>query len=174
MVVYTDASWTEQMCRMGAVVFVHGRPTRAGWCDLPRPWLQQLRPRGTQISPAETLGPSVALASWPDVLAGQDTIFFCDNLGAVYSLISGVATASDLQAIVAASHAALANASVRWWLDWVPSDSNCSDGLSRDGARDEWCANHGLSPEKLRQPHWLTDITEDLSVLLPIIANRGL
>ena len=85
-----------------------------------------------------------------------------------------MATASDLQAIIAASHAALANASVRRWLDWVPSDSNCSDGLSRDGAKDAWTANHGLLPEKLRLPRWLTDISEDLSVYLNIIANRGL
>ena len=162
------------MCRMGAVVFVDGCPAKAGWCDLPWAWLQQLRPRGTQISPAETLGPAVALASWPHLLKGQDTIFFCDNLGAVYSLISGVATAPDLQSIIAASHAALANASVRWWLDRVPSDSNCSDGLSRDGAKDNWTAKQGLSPEKLRLPQWLTDISEDLSVLLTIIANHGL
>ena len=83
---------------------------------------------GSQISPAETLGPSVALASWPDLIEHRDVIFFCENLGAVYSLISGVASAADLQAIVSASHASLAASSARWWFEWVPSDSNCSDG----------------------------------------------
>ena len=172
VVVYTDASWTESLCRLGAVVFVDGLPTRAAWCDLPSAWLSALHPRGTQISPAETLGPAAALATWPRLLTNQDVIFFCDNLGAVFSLISGVASVSDLQAIIAASHAALASATVRWWLEWVPSDSNCSDGLSRDGQNDNWCITHGLTPEHLYLPAWLKNISDDVSALLGIISYQ--
>ncbi len=26
---------------------------------------------------------------------------------------------------------------IKWWLEWIPPKSNPSDGLSRDGAKDE-------------------------------------
>ena len=163
--------WSPRECRLGAVVFVHGKPVAAGWADLPAEWLNQLQPRGTQISPAETLGPAVALATWPNLLQDQDIIFFCDNIGAVHSLAGGVANAMDLQVLVSATHAALAKARACWWIEWVPSESNCSDGLSREGIRDPWCQAHSLRPAPLRLPAWLVSLSGTMEQYLNIIYN---
>ena len=47
----------------------------------------------------------------------------------------------------------------RWWIEWAPSDSNCSDGLSRLGPRDPWHLNAGLVAAQLKLPPWLRRLT---------------
>ena len=153
------------------MVFDHGRPTAAGWADVPKPWLAQLEPRGTQISPAETLGPGVALATWPSRLQDRDVLFFCDNQGAVHSLAGGVASAMDLQALVSATQAALAHWRVRWYIEYVPTLANVSDGLSRLGNADPWCAEHGLTVEHLALPAWLVSLRAPMEQYLDLIKS---
>ena len=50
----------------------------------------------------------------------------------------GYSTKADTAAIVAAVHIACAQRDVRIFYFHVDSDSNPSDGLSRDGVKDEW------------------------------------
>ena len=135
------------------------RPSRAGWCDLPVEWLAQLEPRSTQINPAETLVPMIVAHNWSHDLSDSDTMFFCDNLGAVHTLAGGLAHAQDLQVLVSITHALLGTIRCRWWIEWPPSESNCSDGLSRQGDQDPWHRRAGLAAQPLRLPPWLRRLT---------------
>ena len=61
-----------------------------------------------------------------------------DNTSAEAALVRGYSTKADTAAIVAAVHIACAQRDVRIFYLHVDSDSNPSDGLSRDGVTDEW------------------------------------
>ena len=84
----------------------------------------------------------VVVHNWKDLIESQDVLFFCDNLGAVHSFAGGVSNARDLQVLVSISHVLFNMCRMRWWIEWVPSEANCSDGLSRLGARDLWAVEH--------------------------------
>ena len=46
-------------------------------------------------------------------------------------------------AAVAATHLRCAQLSCRIWFEWLPTDSNPSDGLSRSGIHDMWTKEQG-------------------------------
>ena len=107
--------------------------------------------------------------NWARDIDDQDTIFFCDNLGAVHSLAGGVANAQDLQVLVSTTHVVFAILRCRWLIEWLPSESNCSDGLSRLGARDPWHQQRGLSAERLRLPPWLRSLASTWDQFLELV-----
>ena len=73
-----------------------------------------------------------------DVLAGKDVIVFVDNDAACAVLIRGSTSQEDACDIAQALHWRLTAVGCRAWFEWVDSESNPSDGLSRDGEADEW------------------------------------
>ena len=56
-----------------------------------------------------------------------------DNTAAVAAAIKGASAASDLCRISSAMHLAWAKLGVRTWVEWVDSDSNSADAISREG-----------------------------------------
>ena len=40
------------------------------------------------------------------------------------------------------------------WYEWIDSDSNPADGLSRDGVTDEWTTQQGWKLHDLGSPDW--------------------
>ena len=66
-----------------------------------------------------------------------------DNAAAVSTLIRGSAKPEDIDNIAAA--VAFQNASLdhQAWFEWIDSDSNPSDGLSRLGVVDPWTLKQG-------------------------------
>ena len=57
-------------------------------------------------------------------------------------------------------------------MDWAPSDANCSDGLSRVGAREPWGLEHGLEPAALGLPPWLDRLTGSWGHYLELLHAR--
>ena len=84
--------------------------------------------------------PAAAAAPWlsRESFRGRDFIWFVDNAAAVSTLIRGSARPEDIDHIAAA--VAFQNASLnhRAWYEWIDSESNPADGLSRDGLQDAW------------------------------------
>ena len=56
-------------------------------------------------------------------------------------------------AVAQAAHWKLHCLGARMWVEWIDSDSNPSDGLSRDGLDDQWALNQDweleVAPKKL-------------------------
>ena len=50
----------------------------------------------------------------------------------------GTCKEDDVGSIIQAIHWELHKLGARAWFEWVDTDANCSDGLSRDGLNDEW------------------------------------
>ena len=70
-----------------------------------------------------------------NIFAGRDVLWLCDNTTALYSIVKGTARGPQLDCIVAVFHFLLYFLNVRCWLEWVGSNSNYSDGISRELTR---------------------------------------
>ena len=100
--------------------------------------LQKWKPRNQQVFIAETLAVLAATLEHKELFRGRDVIWFVDNIGALQVLIKGNSSQYDAGNVCAAAHLYWASMGTRVWFEWVASDDNPSDGLSRDGLHDEW------------------------------------
>jgi hypothetical protein len=113
-----------------------------------------LTSRSQQIFPGEVLAAYAALKDNLETLRGRDVIFFIDNEAATSALIRGSTKEADVMSIVQAAHWELINYDIRAWFEWIDSDANPSDGLSRDGLDDEWTLRQNWNLEIASNPDW--------------------
>ena len=138
--IYSDASFEDQELRLGWVIFPPNQRPFGGTCVVPQECLDGWIPRRQQIFPGETLcGLAVPWFHF-DRLRHQDLLWFIDNEGACSALIRGASRQPDVHLIAQFSSLLLHSLGSRSWYEWVDTESNCSDGLSRDGLRDAWTA----------------------------------
>ena len=99
--------------------------------------------RDQQITPLEAfLGP-VVLWNEAAALAEQDILWFVDNQAAMASLIKGSSSQCDICTVAAATSLWSARLDSRIWFEYVESEANISDGLSRLGLSDPWTCSQG-------------------------------
>ncbi len=80
-------------------------------------------------------------------LRGRTGIWLIDNTAALIALISGRSNSDDLDTLVAHIQSALLSLECVMYFEWVQSDSNWADGISRRGLQDEWHSRHHFQPE---------------------------
>ena len=97
-------------------------------------WVQ----RRTQIYLAETYAVLAALYDHRHDLEGRGVLVFVDNEAAASSIIRGAPRMEDVGTMVHLIHILAHSYGMRLWVEWIDSESNPSDGLSRDGLRDRW------------------------------------
>ena len=142
VVLYTDASWEPGVMQapgLGMVCFAAelSQPQGAA-CTVPKPVLQAFQDRETQIAPLEALAVLQATLLFRHIIQHRDVLLFVDNQAVCSALVRGSSSSDDTAHIVALCHLMWASLDARVWIEWVPSDDNPSDGLSRDGLSDHW------------------------------------
>ena len=153
-VVYSDASWPQwttpeeavkagEPPRLGWVVFQPAAKPRGFSMQLGREFITALFPRKTQILAAEAVAVLTACILTPELVQDKELVWFIDNEAALSSLIRGTSRAEDVGHIAATTQVAMLEHSASAWYEWVDSDSNPADGLSRDGVRDKWTLDQG-------------------------------
>lgn len=143
IVVYSDASFEDDELRLGWIIFDGSCTPVGGTCAVPQPVLDSWVPRNQQIFPGESL--CGLLVPWIHhaVLSARDVLWFVDNEAAVASLIRGSSQQPDVHTICQFSQVMLHTLGTRVWWEWINSESNPSDGLSRLGLSDPWSADQG-------------------------------
>ena len=160
LIVYSDASYepdSGKLPRLGWIIFDPEAGTDAivaKTLDVPMDIYDSWKPRSQQIYPAEAIAPLVATANDQEVFRGRDVIWFIDNEAAAATLIRGASREEDVTDIAELTQLLWAALGTRVWIEWIDSDSNPSDGLSRDGLDDPWCVSHGLTPLMAVPPRW--------------------
>ena len=101
-------------------------------------FIKKLLPRKQQIGQLEALVPLIALFNERDLFSGTDVLWGIDNTSAEASLVRGYSTRADTANIVTSIHILAARIDCRIFFFHVDSESNPSDGLSRDGLTDMW------------------------------------
>ena len=131
--------------------------------------------RLTQIYPAETLVQWIATRHQPDVMAGKVMVLFIDNQAAMVALTSGSSRAADAAWLSHVTHLLWFQLGIRVWVEWVDSESNPADGLSREGLGDPWTQAQAV---RLRwdleevSPPPVASIQEEARTLLKSLSGR--
>ena len=92
-----------------------------------------LAARQTQIIPLELLASGGVLNTFANDIAGRDVILFIDNQSVCCALTKGSSRSRDIQTLTTAWHAMCMVLRCRVWIEWVPTDCNPADELSRYG-----------------------------------------
>ena len=95
--------------------------------------VNSLAPRKTQIIPLELLAAAGTLLTYSDQFASRDVIFFIDNQSVCGALAKGTSKSRDIQHYATAWHILTLHLRCRVWIEWVPSEANPADKLSREG-----------------------------------------
>ena len=146
LVLYSDASWEPREMNfpgLGGVLCGQGPHVRGMAATVPTLVTQDLEERATQIAPLEALAVLQATLCFAQQLHQRDVLLFVDNQAIVAALVRGTSPSPDIARIVSACHLVWAVLGARVWVEWVPTDSNVSDGLSRAGTRDKWTCSQG-------------------------------
>ena len=102
----------------------------------------------------EAFAPIAALETSPEIFEDSEVLWFVDNEGAVSSLIRGAAKVEDIDAVAALTTVQAAKLKSSLWYEWIDSDSNPADGLSRDGLSDTWTQSQGWNLCTGKPPLW--------------------
>ena len=141
--VYTDASFEDGQLRLGWVIFGASPIPVGGTTLVPDEVLCQWKARTQQIFPGEALAALVVPHICRDVVQGRDLLWFVDNEAAVASLVRASSSELDVLFLVQQAHLQLHSLNTRVWFEWIDTESNPSDGLSRAGLDDEWTQRQG-------------------------------
>jgi len=144
---YTDASFQPEAGKppgTGMVLFPSSGAQPIGLaCHIDEATLRILVPRSQQITPLEAILGCIAPLNLAQDLAGEDVIWFIDNQAACSCLVKGSSTHPDMAFISMCTHLMLSFLQCRVWFEYVESEANVSDGLSRDGISDTWSKQQG-------------------------------
>ena len=135
---YSDASFEDGELRMGWVLFEKGHRPVGYSCVVPPSEIATWVVREQQIYVGESLAILTALRALPHRFAQRSVLWFLDNQASLSSLIRGTSTQDDVHELVQGVHLTLHQLSCRCWWEWVDTESNISDGLSRSGVLDPW------------------------------------
>jgi hypothetical protein len=94
--------------------------------------------RKQQITACEALLGVITPFNLKQQLLNQDCVWFMDNKAACSLLVKGNSSHSDLSAIACITHLLLTSRHCRCYFEWVESEANLADGLSRSGLEDAW------------------------------------
>ncbi|CAE7488397.1 unnamed protein product [Symbiodinium sp. CCMP2592] len=148
IIIYTDASWEPKDMDRPGLGFVFCHPDRdttlAGATTVTDDVLALFEDRQTQIFPLEALAILQCFVIFARAgLSNRDILLFCDNQSVCASVAKGACSVGDVAQIITLCHLLWARLNIRLWIEYVPSADNPSDGLSRNGLRDDWTAQQG-------------------------------
>jgi len=165
VIIYSDASSGEDagpVPRMGWVIFDEPSTPKGRAADIPQDVVDSWLPRKTPIFPAEAFAVYAAISEHIDQLQGRDVVVFVDSEAAAASLIRGSSSSDDVGVMAQAVHWLLMRIDCRIWIEWIDSDSNPSDGLSRLGIHDPWTIEQGWQLQQGLVPPWHFGLAEHI------------
>ncbi|CAE7559557.1 unnamed protein product [Symbiodinium natans] len=96
----------------------------------------------TKIAQLELCVVLMATVHWASLLRSSYGIWWIDNVAALMSLIKGRSSNPELDSMSGIFHAAAFGLRMQCFFEWVASDDNWSDGISRQGRHDPWLQRH--------------------------------
>ena len=133
---YTDAMYEPgKPAGMAFVIKAASWPQPvAGYLAIPDDLMRTFLPKATHIQQGETLAVALpALCDPPLPLQSLDVLAFIDNLGALACLVKGHCADCDSSAVSTMAHLLYAKLRTRLYFEWVESQANIIDEMSRTG-----------------------------------------
>jgi hypothetical protein len=104
----------------------------------------------------------LAMLAMPELFRGRSVVWYVDNTSAMAAFVTGACTNEHLERIVALFWLCSFRLKCSVWLEWVDSESNWSDGLSRELSRDPFVQEHGFTTSEVKPDitWWNLPLTE--------------
>ena len=100
----------------------------------------------------------LAMIAMPEVFRGRSVVWYVDNTSAMASFVKGASANAHLERIVAIFWMCSFLLKATIWVEWVDSEGNWSDGLSRALAADRFVVDHGFeTAEILPEMAWWSE-----------------
>ena len=164
VLIYSDAEYTpgsDQLPRLGWVVFPGGDARPVGQTLLlPMQVWKTWSQREQQIFPAEAVALPLGTWSMANHMRNRDIIWFIDNESATSCAIRGGSKVPEVEVAIQVAHLLWLHLGCRVWIEWIDSQSNPSDGLSRLGLEDPWTKSQDWILEVCPEPPWHHHATE--------------
>ena len=81
-------------------------------------------------------------------------MFLVDNSPALAAAAKGCSKAWDLDRSAQVVQVLAASMGARVWFEYIESDANWADGISRNGVFDTWASEHGFPASVVELPTW--------------------
>ena len=117
----------------------------------------------TKIAQLELLMVFQSLLTFPSAFRGTTGVYFIDNIAALMALVKGRSDSPELDALAQSIHMLLFCLHCSLWFEWIPSKSNWSDAISRQGLNDPWFAAHHFRVHISAVPVFLWRFSLELS-----------
>ena len=86
----------------------------------------------------------------PGAFRGRSVVWYVDNTSAMASFVKGASANAHLERIVAIVWMCSFLLQATVWVEWVDSEANWSDGLSRRLGADQFVIEQGFSSEEIQ------------------------
>ena len=136
VLLYTDAATHAPGLRIGILIVEQNTQPICSTFDVPDAVISTWRYRTTYIGQGELLAGPLALWLHADRLRGRDVTWYVDNISAASALIKGASPQADSSEMALVASLQAASLGTRLWFEWIQSDQNPSDPLSRLGLED--------------------------------------
>ena len=86
----------------------------------------------------------VALTTQPGRFRNRRGVWYVDNIAALMALVRGRSDSQELDDMAMQIQCFLFGLNCFMYFDWIESDSNWADGISRVGLADDWLQRHAF------------------------------
>ena len=131
-------------------------------------WSQRLH----RIYPSEAAALPIATWALAPLLQGADILWLMDNEAAVSAGIRGSSGLPEVDIMVQAAHLLWMRHDMRVWIEWIDTNSNPADGLSRDGL-DVWTQQQKWQLSTVPNPPWSDDVSTPQSLYQQLLQTLG-
>ena len=146
----------------GGIIWKQGCKPRAAALETPQHLGDSLSNRKTRIIPLELMAAAGMLFTYDPALRGEDVIFFVDNQSACCALVKGCSRSWDMQLLSICWQLTCPQMGCRVWIEWVASESNSADILSRQC--ESLYSTESGKIEKLRLLSWADVSNKDINL----------
>ena len=109
---------------------------------MPQHLLETWAPTEQVICLVELMAVMLFLHNEEQLLHGTDILLFIDNSAALSALIKGRSGCADLDYLAQRIHLRAYSIDARLWVEYVETDANWADGVSREGPNCRWASSH--------------------------------
>ena len=104
----------------------------------------------------------LTLLQWPEAFRGRRVVWYVDNTSAMSAFVKGTSRALELEKLVNLFWMLAYHLECTVWFEWVDSESNWADGVSRQLAMDPFAQRHGFTLQEMEQPSvwWAAELPE--------------
>ena len=125
------------------------------------------------IQRIECLGVLLVLLTQVETLAGRDVLWFVDNTSVLGALLKGSTADTVVHVMCEVVHLFLFQTHTSVYFEWVESDANWADGVSRQLSKCPWAATQGFAVSELPEPAMSARSLEVLLVELAMWSGIG-